>query len=101
MKLFFLQIQKLEFLLTASDVIHAWWVPELGGKKDAIPGFINELWVNIKEPGVYRGQCAELCGKDHGFMPIVVRAVPCFGIYKKWVSLQIENRVAEKNRKLI
>ena len=69
-------------------------------RKDAIPGFINELWVNIKEPGVYRGQCAELCGKDHGFMPIVVRAVPATE-YKKWVSLQIENRVAEKNRKLI
>ena len=86
---------KVRILLTASDVIHAWWVPELGGKKDAIPGFINELWVNIKEPGVYRGQCAELCGKDHGFMPIVVRAAPSLE-YKKWVSLQIENRVAEK-----
>ncbi len=86
---------KVRILMTASDVIHAWWVPELGGKKDAIPGFINELWVNIKEPGVYRGQCAELCGKDHGFMPIVVRAVPAIE-YKKWVSLQKENRVAEK-----
>ena len=66
---------KVRILLTASDVIHAWWVPEITGKKDAIPGYINELWVDIKKPGVYRGQCTELCGKDHGFMPIVVEAV--------------------------
>ena len=68
--------RKVRILLTADDVIHAWWVPALGMKKDAIPGFINELWTRIDEPGVYRGQCAELCGKDHGYMPIVVRAVP-------------------------
>lgn len=67
--------KKIQFLLTASDVIHAWWVPEIGQKQDAIPGFINEMWTVIEKPGVYRGQCAELCGKDHGFMPIVVRAV--------------------------
>jgi cytochrome c oxidase subunit 2 len=67
---------KIRFVITADDVIHAWWVPSLGWKQDAIPGFINEAWTNIREPGVYRGQCAELCGKDHGFMPIVVRAVP-------------------------
>ncbi len=67
--------KKIHFLLTASDVIHAWWVPELGQKQDAIPGFVNDLWTEIKKPGVYRGQCAELCGRDHGFMPIVVRAV--------------------------
>jgi cytochrome c oxidase subunit II len=67
---------KIRFVITADDVIHAWWVPALGWKQDAIPGFINEAWTNIKEPGVYRGQCAELCGKDHGFMPIVVKAVP-------------------------
>tara|TARA_B100000945_G_C20302002_1_gene558524 strand:+ start:40 stop:846 length:807 start_codon:yes stop_codon:yes gene_type:complete len=85
---------KVRLLLTASDVIHAWWVPELGGKKDAIPGYVNELWINIKEPGVYRGACAELCGKDHGFMPIVVRAVPKLE-YDKWVSLKKDNRVAE------
>jgi hypothetical protein len=64
---------KIRFVITADDVIHAWWVPALGWKQDAIPGFINEAWTDIKEPGVYRGQCAELCGKDHGFMPIVVR----------------------------
>lgn len=66
--------QKIRFLITANDVIHAWWVPALGVKKDAIPGFIKESWALIKEPGIYRGQCAELCGKDHGFMPIVVEA---------------------------
>lgn len=67
--------KKIRFLHTAADVIHAWWVPDLAVKKDAIPGFINENWAYINEPGVYRGKCAELCGRDHGFMPIVVRAV--------------------------
>ena len=62
-------------MLTADDVIHAWWVPALGWKQDAIPGIVNEAWAQIEKPGVYRGQCAELCGKDHGFMPIVVKAV--------------------------
>ena len=77
--------KKVRLLLTADDVIHAWWVPELGQKKDAIPGFINEIWTRVEEPGVYRGQCAELCGKDHGFMPIVVRAVP-EEEYRDWVA---------------
>jgi len=67
---------KVRFVITSDDVIHAWWVPALGWKQDAIPGLINEAWTEILEPGTYRGQCAELCGKDHGFMPIVVRAVP-------------------------
>lgn len=67
---------KVRFVITADDVIHAWWVPSLGWKQDAIPGFINEAWTQVDEPGVYRGQCAELCGKDHGFMPIVVVAKP-------------------------
>jgi len=66
--------KKIRFVLTADDVIHAWWVPAFGMKKDAIPGFVNEFWAYIEEPGTYRGQCAELCGKDHGFMPIVVIA---------------------------
>jgi len=68
--------RKIKFLITADDVIHSWWVPALGWKRDAIPGFINEAWTNIEKPGTYRGQCAELCGKDHGFMPIVVIALP-------------------------
>jgi cytochrome c oxidase subunit 2 len=68
--------KKIRLLTTANDVIHAWWVPALGWKRDAIPGFINDNWAIIDEPGTYRGQCAELCGKDHAFMPIVLKAVP-------------------------
>jgi cytochrome c oxidase subunit 2 len=67
--------KKVRFLVTAADVIHAWWVPALAVKRDAIPGFVNEAWSKPLEVGVYRGQCAELCGRDHGFMPIVVKVV--------------------------
>ena len=67
---------KIRYLLTSNDVLHAWWVPDLAVKRDAIPGRMNEGWFLIEEPGVYRGQCAELCGKDHGFMPVVVEALP-------------------------
>ena len=67
---------KVRFVITSDDVIHSWWVPALGWKQDAIPGIINEGWTLIEKPGIYRGQCAELCGKDHGFMPIVVEALP-------------------------
>lgn len=67
--------RKVRLLLTAADVIHAWWVPQLGVKQDAIPGVVRDAWFIADKPGVYRGQCAELCGKNHGFMPIVVRAV--------------------------
>jgi cytochrome c oxidase subunit 2 len=77
--------KKIRFLLTANDVIHAWWVPALGWKRDAIPGFINEAWARIEEPGVYRGQCAELCGRDHAFMPVVVIAKTPEE-YAKWVA---------------
>ena len=80
--------KKIQMLLTGADVIHAWWVPELGGKKDAIPGFVNELWFRANEEGIYRGQCAELCGKDHGFMPIVVRAVSD-DEYAVWIEKKI------------
>ena len=76
---------KIRFVITADDVIHAWWVPALGWKQDAIPGIINEAWTQIDEPGIYRGQCAELCGKDHGFMPIVVKAVPK-AEYDQWLA---------------
>ena len=64
---------KVRLLVTAADVLHAWWMPAFGVKKDAIPGFINETWFTADTEGTYRGQCAELCGMDHGFMPIVVR----------------------------
>jgi cytochrome c oxidase subunit 2 len=67
--------KKIRFVFTAADVIHSWWVPALGWKKDANPGFINEAWTMVEKPGTYRGQCTELCGKDHGFMPIVVVAM--------------------------
>lgn len=67
--------KKVRFLITAADVIHSWWVPDLSVKKDAIPGIVNESWTLINEPGTYRGQCTELCGKDHAFMPVVVEAV--------------------------
>ncbi|MGR5266683.1 cytochrome c oxidase subunit II [Vibrio astriarenae] len=67
--------KKIRFLLTSDDVIHSWWVPDFAVKKDTIPGFINEAWTLVDKPGVYRGQCAELCGKAHGFMPIVVHAM--------------------------
>ena len=77
--------RKVRFLITSNDVLHAWWVPDFAVKKDAIPGFINESWTQIEEPGVYRGQCAELCGRDHGFMPIVVRALEETE-YNQWVA---------------
>ncbi|MGF1525961.1 MAG: cytochrome c oxidase subunit II [Candidatus Competibacterales bacterium] len=67
--------EKIRFLTTAADVIHSWWVPALGWKRDAIPGFVNESWALIEEPGIYRGQCTELCGRYHGYMPIVLEAV--------------------------
>ncbi len=66
---------KVRLLLTSNDVLHAWWVPELAIKKDAIPGIVNETWFMATETGTFRGQCAELCGKDHGYMPIVVEVV--------------------------
>ncbi|MCC5864900.1 MAG: cytochrome c oxidase subunit II [Wenzhouxiangella sp.] len=78
---------RIRFLLTADDVIHSWWVPDLGWKRDAIPGMVNEAWTEILEEGVFRGQCAELCGKDHGFMPIVVEAVSREA-YDAWVASQ-------------
>jgi cytochrome c oxidase subunit 2 len=67
--------KKVRFLITANDVIHSWWVPAFAIKQDAIPGFINTAWTIVDEPGLYRGKCTELCGKNHGFMPIVVKAV--------------------------
>lgn len=76
---------KVRFLVTANDVLHAWWVPALAVKRDAIPGFINEAWTKVTETGVYRGQCAELCGRDHGFMPIVVNVVED-AEYQEWMA---------------
>ena len=78
---------KVRFVITAGDVIHSWWVPDLGWKIDAIPGIVNAAWTNIKVPGTYRGQCAELCGQDHAFMPIVVKAVPK-AEFEQWLARQ-------------
>lgn len=79
--------KKVRFLITANDVIHAWWVPEFAVKKDAIPGYINETWARVDRPGVYRGVCAELCGRDHGFMPIVVEVLPP-DEFEAWLAAQ-------------
>lgn len=79
--------KKVRFLITSDDVIHAWWVPAFAVKQDANPGFINEAWTKVDKPGIYRGQCAELCGKDHGFMPIVVE-VKSEADYAKWIDEQ-------------
>ncbi|OEO23228.1 cytochrome c oxidase subunit II [Pseudomonas sp. J237] len=86
---------KVRFLITSADVIHAWWVPAMAVKKDAIPGFINESWTRMDTPGTYRGQCAELCGKDHGFMPIVVE-VKSKPDFEAWLAKRKEEALAEK-----
>lgn len=68
--------EKILLLITSGDVIHSWWVPDLGGKEDAIPGFVNQMWINVEKPGVYRGVCNQICGAGHAYMPIVVVAKP-------------------------
>ena len=82
--------KKIRMLVTAADVIHAWWVPALAVKQDAVPGFIRDTWFKAEKPGIFRGQCAELCGKDHGFMPIVVE-VKSAADYTQWVESQKAN----------
>lgn len=79
--------KKVRVLLTSTDVIHSWWMPQFGVKQDAIPGFIHEAWFQVEKPGTYRGQCAELCGVGHGFMPIVVEAMPPKQ-YDDWLQAQ-------------
>ncbi len=79
---------KVRLLLTANDVIHSWWVPDFAIKKDAIPGFINTMWTKVNETGTYRGQCTELCGRDHGFMPIVVEVVEK-DEYEQWLAARV------------
>lgn len=87
---------KVRFLLTSNDVIHAWWVPDFAVKRDAVPGFINETWAIVEEPGIYRGQCAELCGIEHGFMPVVVHAVEREEYDAWYAAKQDEARVARE-----
>ncbi len=85
--------KRIRFLMTSNDVIHSWWVRDLGVKQDANPGYINDAWAKIDKPGIYRGQCAELCGKDHGFMPIVVEA-KSEPDYQVWLGEQKEKQKA-------
>ncbi len=94
--------KKVRFLITSDDVIHSWWVPAFAVKKDANPGFINEAWTRVNEPGIYRGQCAELCGKDHGFMPIVV-IVKEQAEYDAWIAQEValQRQAKEEEQKLL
>lgn len=92
--------KRVRILLTAADVIHAWWVPDLAVKRDAIPGFINEVWTKIDEPGVYRGQCAELCGRGHAFMPIVVVAKDDAD-WQAWLAEQRNGQAAEETLAMV
>jgi cytochrome c oxidase subunit 2 len=96
--------KKVRFLTASNDVIHSWWLPDFAVKQDAIPGFINEAWTRVPEPGVFRGQCAELCGKDHAFMPIVVEVIP-EEEFDEWLSdqrvamaLASESAVADRQK---
>ena len=92
--------KKIRFLITANDVIHSWWMPDFAIKQDAIPGFINTAWTIVDKPGTYRGKCTELCGKNHGFMPIVVKVVPQ-DEYDIWVATKQEEalKMAELTEK--
>lgn len=83
--------EKVRILMTASDVLHNWWVPQFGSSRLAVPGFIRETWVQVEKPGTYRGQCKELCGKGHGYMPVVVNAVS-MEEYKTWVAAKKEEQ---------
>jgi cytochrome c oxidase subunit II len=87
--------RKVRFLITAEDVIHSWWVPDFGIKRDAIPGMLNELWTIVEEPGVYRGQCTELCGKDHGFMPVVVEVME-EEAFDAWYAEEVVNEAVRQ-----
>lgn len=91
--------KKVRFLFTSDDVIHAWWVPDFAVKKDAVPGFINEAWTRVNEIGTYRGQCAELCGNNHAYMPVVVEA-KSEQEFSKWLAEQEELRVQQAQEEL-
>ena len=88
--------KKVKILLTSNDVIHDWWLPAFGVKQDAIPGYINENWIQVDTPGIYRGQCGELCGAYHGFMPIVVQVVP-EEEFEQWVAAHMPNKTVVSN----
>ena len=85
--------KRIRVLITEGDVIHSWWVPAFGVKQDAIPGFVRDAWFRADKPGIYRGQCAELCGKEHGFMPVVVEVLPT-DQYAVWADAQKKKATA-------
>lgn len=87
--------KKIRFITTSNDVIHSWWVPAFGVKRDAVPGFLREFWATVEKPGTYRGQCSELCGKEHGFMPVVVKAVSDEE-FKVWLAERKQQQGAAK-----
>ncbi|MCZ6709062.1 MAG: cytochrome c oxidase subunit II [Gammaproteobacteria bacterium] len=96
--------KKVRFLMSSNDVIHSWWVPDFAVKQDAVPGYIQEAWTRVPEPGLYRGQCTELCGKDHAYMPVVVDVRP-EAEFDKWIEDQLIARklssgqaVADRNK---
>lgn len=89
--------KKIRIITTGADVIHSWWVPAFGVKQDAIPGFVRDTWFRADQVGTYRGQCAELCGKEHGFMPIVVKVVSQDD-YTKWVAEQKKGGQEDANK---
>ncbi len=88
--------KKIRFITTSNDVIHSWWVPAFGVKRDAVPGFLREFWAKVDTPGTYRGQCSELCGKEHGFMPVVVNVVP-EAEFRSWLDSMKATKVAAKS----
>lgn len=92
--------KKIRVIVTANDVIHSWWVPALGVKQDAIPGFIRDTWFTADRTGIFRGQCAELCGKEHGFMPIVVEVVEQEQ-YAQWVAGQLKTAAAKEDAPIV
>ena len=99
--------KKIRFLTTSKDVIHSWWVPDFAVKQDAVPGFVNEAWTRLDEPGVFRGQCAELCGKGHAFMPVVVEVI-LEEEFDAWIAdqrlamaLASESAVADRNKQWV
>lgn len=87
--------KKIRFITTSNDVIHSWWVPAFGVKRDAVPGFLREFWARVEKTGTYRGQCSELCGKDHAFMPVVVQVVP-EAEFTAWLGEKKTAAAAEK-----
>ena len=80
--------KKVRFLVTSNDVLHSWWVPDFAVKRDAVPGYVNDAWAIVNEEGIYRGQCTELCGKDHAYMPVVVKAVSV-SEYEQWIASKV------------